>query len=278
MNVLSTYKNGNYTVMVGEDCSRFRLKKDENYVPDMPEYIEIKITNRCDKCCPWCYENTSADGVHGDVIYDKAIDSISAGTVVCITGGDIMKHPYLGELLAKLKHAGAIVSLSISQSSFMRNRNAFRVLYDLEYIRRLDVTDEFIKETLSFSNLFVNVIAGVTPRSDIQALFDSNTKLFIHGYKSIRRGKTYHSGDTGVLIDTRIQWLHDNIDSIRPRFTSISFDDLACEQLGLDRKVPDSRFSLYIDCVKKKYAKTSDSSDRRPYSDESVASMFKNVN
>ena len=283
MNVISTYKNGNYTVMVGEDCSVVRMKKDTEYNPNTPEYIELKITSRCDKCCPWCYENTSTDGIHGDVIYDKAIDSFTVGTIVCITGGDIMKHPYLGELLAKLKHKGAIVSLSLSQQSFMDNIAAIKLLCELKYVNKLDVsveivTSEFLSSVKSFNYVSLSIVAGITPRTSIKAMFNYGVNLHIRGYKDMRRGKIYHTGDTGVLIDARIQWLKDNIDSIRSNFASVSFDDLACEQLGIDRKIPDSKFSLYIDCVKKRYAKSSDSSDKHIYSDETVENMFKALN
>lgn len=291
MSLLAHYKNGNYTVMIGQDGTKIRFTKDDEYRPEHPEFIDVKITNKCDIGCPYCYENSTPEGVQGEILYDSFINSLPTGTELCITGGNPLSHPYLGEFLSILKSRNVISRLTLNQKHFMENIEAVKLLLELGYICGVNVsltnpTEEFINTVKQCKNAVVHVVAGVVTRPQIQSLTNNDIDILICGYKQLRRGKTYHIGDIGVLLETRIQWLKDNIKTMFGQFKSVRFDSLALEQLDIQSQVsPDvwnsisenGRFSMYVDCVKKRFASSSTSDKKYNYTNETVFDMFKKI-
>lgn len=72
---MSTYKNGNYIVSIKNDGTKIytALRRGEDFNPEFPDSIDIKLTNRCSRGCPYCHESSSSDGKHGDLERLKAI-------------------------------------------------------------------------------------------------------------------------------------------------------------------------------------------------------------
>ena len=64
MKILSSYKNGNYEVSLFSDGTKIRhLPKNEiEFIPDFPENIDVKISNRCSLGCEFCHENSTCNG------------------------------------------------------------------------------------------------------------------------------------------------------------------------------------------------------------------------
>ena len=54
MKLLGTYQNGNYTVKIYDDGTKIRENDLDFFEPDTVESMDIKITNSCDKMCPFC--------------------------------------------------------------------------------------------------------------------------------------------------------------------------------------------------------------------------------
>ena len=122
MKRLVRYKNGNYTVTIDtKNGTKIRENDLDFFRADFPESMDIKITNRCDMGCPMCHENSTKDGVHGDIISESFIDKLHPYTELAIGGGNPLEHPDLVTFLEKCKKLQLIPSMTVNQIHFMRN-------------------------------------------------------------------------------------------------------------------------------------------------------------
>lgn len=77
MGILS--RNGNYLIYqkYDEDGKRVAVRLSETaeseLIPKYPELVDIKLTNVCHIGCPWCYQNSVSDSVHGDLNIIKTV-------------------------------------------------------------------------------------------------------------------------------------------------------------------------------------------------------------
>ena len=53
--VIGSYKNGNYTVVILSDGTMIRSCKDDVMVSEFPDSMDIKITNKCSGGCRYCF-------------------------------------------------------------------------------------------------------------------------------------------------------------------------------------------------------------------------------
>ena len=52
-----SYKNGNYMVHFNtKNGTKIRETEEDNFVPSFAENMDVKITDRCDGGCEYCYE------------------------------------------------------------------------------------------------------------------------------------------------------------------------------------------------------------------------------
>ena len=91
-NILGMYKNGNYTVTLMENGTKIRASKDDEFIPAFAENCDVKITDRCDGGCEFCYEGCTKNGKHGDILNAKFIDTLHPYTELAIHGNDL-SHP-----------------------------------------------------------------------------------------------------------------------------------------------------------------------------------------
>lgn len=64
--LLGKYINGYYTVRLYSDVTKIRETKEDEFVPYFAENCDVKITDRCDGGCAFCYEGCTIMGRHGD--------------------------------------------------------------------------------------------------------------------------------------------------------------------------------------------------------------------
>lgn len=121
--VQGVFKNGNYWVGYGYDGRiRYSVTKDE-CIPEYPELIDLRITNRCQWNCPFCFMDSNMKEKDADFkqlkdmisrlsnrfheVYDKSIE-FSVG------GGNVLLYPHLRELFKLLDDNGHIVNTTIN--------------------------------------------------------------------------------------------------------------------------------------------------------------------
>lgn len=293
MELLGIYKNGNFTTKIFSDGTKIRETKDDEFIPVFAENMDIKISNYCDIGCKFCHEGSTKNGKHGDILNQKFIETLHPYQEVALGGGDATSHPDLISFLHKMKDRKVIVNMTVNQRHFEQKQNLIRNLVDEKLIYGLGVslvnpTDDFVVLIKQYPNAVIHVINGVLKSSDIEALSDKNLKMLILGYKQLRRGNDWYAEDHENIL-VKQMWLKENLGSIIDHFNVVSFDNLAIEQLEVQRLMSkeewdefymgdDGSMTYYIDMVEQKFARSSTASfDKRYDLLDSVDEMFKKI-
>lgn len=293
MNLLGIYKNGNFTTKIFDDGTKIRETEDDEFIPDFAENMDIKISNYCDMGCKFCHEGSTKNGKHGDILNQKFIETLHSYQEVALGGGDATSHPDLIPFLHKLKDRKVIVNMTVNQRHFEQKQELIKKLVDEKLIYGLGVslvnpTDEFISLIQQYQNAVIHVINGVLKPSDIAALSNKNLKMLILGYKQLRRGNEWYSADHENIIIKQM-WLKENLGGIINNFKVVSFDNLAIEQLEVQRLMSkeewdefymgdDGSMTYYIDMVEQKFARSSTADFGKRYDLlDSVDEMFKKI-
>lgn len=274
MKLLGEYQNGNYTVTIFNDGTKIRDTKDDKFISEFPECMDVKITNYCDMGCPYCHENSTTDGKHGDILQAKFINSLHPFTELAIGGGNPLSHPDLIQFLGKLKDKNIIANITVNQKHFIESQPLIQYLIENKLIYGLGVsltkpTDELIMCLNMIPNAVLHIINGVVGLDDLKLLYDQNFKILILGYKQFRRGNNYYS----VKVEENKSELHKELPRIINRFKVVSFDNLAIEQLNVRRLMSekewnqfymgdDGQYTMYIDLVNEEFARCSVSNKR----------------
>ena len=288
--LLGSYKNGNYYVSIFSDGTKIRQTKEEEFIPSFAENCDVKITDKCDGGCAFCYEGCTPGGKHGDILNYKFLDTLHPYTELAINGNDLT-HPDLGKFMQKMREKKVILNMTVNQIHFEKHFNYIKELVNDGFIYGLGVslkepTDEFINMITQIPNAVIHVINGIVSIHDLIKLADNNLKILILGYKALRRGKEYLE-DHDECIDKMVSEMNKYLLSeIIPNewFKVVSFDNLAISQLRLKKRLSseewekfymgdDGDFTLYIDMVEGTFGKNSLASDRYVIMD-SLDEMF----
>lgn len=271
MNLLSKYNNGNYTVEIYDDGTKIRETEEEIFEASFPENIDIKITNKCLNNCNFCYESSSPEGKHGNLNVDF-IKNLHPYTELAIGGGNPLSHPDLYDFLTVLKENKIIANITIRQNDFLNNLELLKNYTDNKLLYGIGVsliepTDEFIKEIQQFPNAVIHTIAGLLTKEQLIKLFNKKLKILILGYKTRGKGENYkHEFEKDIFLN--IEFLKQNILKLTPLFKVVSFDNLAIEQLELQKQInpkvweefymgDDGKHTMYVDLVKQTFSKNS---------------------
>lgn len=285
MELLGKVRNGNYDILMFTDGTKIRQNDLDCFIPEKPESMDIKITDRCDKGCPFCHENSTPTGYHGDIFNAKFIDTLLPYTELALGGGNPLEHPDLIPFLQKCKKKSLIPNITINQTHFIKKFDLVKRLVDNQLIYGLGIslvepTKDFIDKVKQFPNAVIHVINGVHTVETLQKLYDQGLKILILGYKYFRRGKQYYSEEVEFVKEqTRIF-----LPEILEHFDVVSFDNLALEQLKVKDLISedewneiymgdDGQFTCYIDVVRGEYALNSTSEERFPLLDD-IKPMF----
>ena len=293
MNLLGVYKNGNFTTKLFSDGTKIRETEDDEFIPNFAENMDIKISNFCDMGCKFCHEGSTKNGKHGDILNQKFIETLHPYQEVALGGGDATSHPDLIPFLHKLKNRKVIANMTVNQQHFEQKQELIKKLIDEKLIYGLGVslvnpTDEFISLIQQYPNAVIHVINGILKPSDVEILSDKDLKMLILGYKQLRRGGEWYSEDH-ENITVKQMWLKENLGSIIEHFNVVSFDNLAIEQIEVQRLMTqeewnefymgdDGSMTYYIDMVEQKFARSSTADfDKRYDLLDSVDEMFKKI-
>lgn len=270
MNILGTYKNGNYNVTIYSDGTKVRENNLDNLTPAFAENCDITITHKCDGGCEFCYMGCTPGGRHGDILNYKFLDTLHEYQEIAINGNDL-SHPDLIPFLEKLKEKKVIANMTVNQIHFERCQDMIKDLIDKKLIYGLGIslkkpTKEFISLVKQYPNAVVHTINGVTTIEDYKALAHNDLKILILGYKELQRGVEYMDSHHLSIAQAQSE-LYDMLDKIVEDgwFNVVSFDNLAIEQLDVKRLLSDDEwneffmgqdmeFTFYLDLVEGKFA------------------------
>lgn len=288
------YINGSYHVIIEDDGTKTRrlLGKDSSFV-EYPESIDVKITDYCDLGCAFCHESSTVEGKHADL--DKLFDVLSQmelyGQEHAYGGGNCLSHPDIIPFLTKMKAAGVISNITINQGHVGRYFDMIKYLIDEQLVYGVGVSItsnqfKYIDELMSITpNVVLHVIAGVHHPSIVDELLAKygTVKVLLLGYKDWGFGIQYRDEKVNTLID---KWYTRIGSIIRKKGLTISFDNLAIEQMDLKRWFigegwkkfymgDDFTFTMYVDGVKQQYAPTSRSPERVGFDEMSIVDYFR---
>lgn len=290
MELLGRYRNGNVRTIIFSDGSKIRETDDDEFMPAYAENIDIKICNRCDMVCKFCHEGSTPDGKLGNILNEKVLDTLHSYQEVALGGGNVLEHPDLIPFLQKLKKKKVIANVTLNQVHFEKNIELVGNMVNEKLIYGLGVslvnpTPEFIEKISKFPNAVIHVINGVLKSSDVEALENKGLKMLILGYKNLRRGSDWLAENHENIVVNQI-WLKDNLADIIKKFKVLSFDNLAIEQLDVQRLLSkkewdefyagdDGTNTYYIDLVERIFARSSTAPfDKRYNLLDSVDEMF----
>lgn len=274
MGNIVTYKNGNYTVMLNlNDGSKMRFNDLDNLTPDHAESIDITISKYCEMGCQFCYAGCSKNGKHADIMSPSFIDNLPPYTELALNGNEPL-HPDLVPFLEKCKKLKLVPSITVNQTTFMKNIDLLKKLSDDRLIYGLGVSltnanDSFIKAVQQLPNAVIHVVNGIVNTGQLYVLSNKGLKILILGYKTVGRGIEYY-GHNALMVEAEKSSLYNDLENIINEnwFDVVSFDNLALEQLKVKRLMSedeyqrfymgdDGKFSMYIDMVSKRFYKNS---------------------
>jgi len=278
------YVNGNINVELFDDGTKIRTYTD-NPAPEFPESIDVKITNFCDQCCPYCHEQSDSMGDHGDL--DRLFNIISplpSGIELAIGGGNPLAHPDLIDLLVRLKEKGFIANITVNQNHLHKDVKLVNDLINqkLVYGVGVSIVNSNLDNIKLSDNTVFHLIAGINDVKIIDELLKlyKIPKILVLGYKRFGRGSNYYN----EMIEENINTWYRNISRYIGKCI-LCFDNLAITQLNIKRLFTnqgwdlfymgdDFQFSMYLDAVKGQYATSSRSSDRVNFDDCSLIEFF----
>lgn len=293
MNIIGKYKNGNYVVTLLSDGTKIRETNDNEFIPSFAENCDVKITDKCDGGCPFCYEGCTPNGRYGDILNYKFLDTLHSYTELAINGNDL-SHPDLVPFMHKMKEKKIILNMTVNQIHFERHFDIIKEWIDEGLIYGLGVslkepTDKFINMITQFPNAVIHVINGVVSVRDLYILARHNLKVLILGYKNLRRGESYYEQNDDIvnaLQEDLNKYLFPEIID-KNWFKVVSFDNLAIKQLHVQEHLPkeqweefymgdDGNYTFYIDMVDGTFGKNSLATERYPVMD-SIDEMFQKI-
>ena len=288
--ILGTYENGDYTVMMFNDGTKIRFNNKATMRADFPESIDIKISNRCNKGCPMCHEQSVPDGELSN-LFHPLLDSLHPYTELALGGGNVLEHPDLFPFLSRMKDQKVICNMTLHLDHFLGADSYIKWLQEEGYIHGVGISvnkaidRDTIDRIVALPNTVVHTITGIMPKEGYEALYDRNIKMLILGYKNYGRGAEYIKHDKDLW--TKIEILHFNLMDMMPHFNLISFDNLALEQLRVKELVDkdtwercymgdDGEATFYIDLVSETFS-VSSISERIPLFSNNINELFQSI-
>ena len=269
MKMLGKVHNGNYDIIMFDDGTKIRKTDEDCFKPLKPESLDYKITNKCDRGCAFCHEDSKPNGLHGDIMNDKFIETLNPYTELAIGGGNPLEHPDLIPFLEKCKRLNLIPNMTVNQVHFMKNQALIKELVSKKLIYGLGISlvainDEFLRLVSHYPNAVIHLINGVHSIDDIRKLYDKNLKILILGYKQFRRGEEYYNDDVAFEMERTYVFLPEIVE----HFQVVSFDNLSLEQLKVKDMLSkeewnqfymggDGQFTMFVDSVSKTFSRSS---------------------
>jgi len=263
MAILGDYVNGNHRTILYDDGTRFRetgsyvdgkwvVDDADHFTFDFPESADLKITDWCDGGCPWCHENSTVFGKHGDLSkLEHLIGTMQPGTELALGGGQTLACPGLVEFLRKLKARGIIANITVNQKHLAPYSTMLLGLVHEELVHGIGISlsDSSKIEDLDIidklgPNAVIHVIAGIFDEKDIP--FVRGHKILILGYKMLRRGDLYladprkYAEVVHNMELLRLRWQH----ILAKECKAVAYDNLAIEDLGPkdELRIPDTKY------------------------------------
>lgn len=247
---------------------RFSFEDELSYpYATYPELVDLKITSQCHSNCPWCYQNSNSNGIHGDWRFiDDIIDKLAEVGVmeIALGGGEPTLHPEFESIIYHAAYSGVVPNFSTSQTDWMstnlakeveENCGSFAVsLIDNKTLRRLVKWNETHKVKAT-----CQIALGIYPEENIikamRFIRNRNVPITLLGFKNCGRGKNFSSFPYNKVLKELNQWYSFGADT---SFVNLHKDWLEGNKIAPELIIgAEGCFSMYIDAVNKQVGKSS---------------------
>lgn len=270
---MNTYKNGNYLVTINpvETGTKIyhALRNGEDFDPEFPDNLDIKLTGKCYQGCPYCHEDSTPGGIHADLRELKKLieNSLPEGVPIELAfgGGNLaLMEPYsLGEFFRWVRRRGHIVSVTLNYNGLVESHLLDWRTIVFPYIHSIGISldNEFMEKDVNYNSSVVNNIINTMVPEGVnkvlhlvlgtfklnsleklltQPLYDlpSNQRILFLGYKTKGRGGKWKENVPKDWMSEFRRWFVQGINGISSekwsgRNWNFSFDNLALSQLDL---------------------------------------------
>jgi hypothetical protein len=235
-------QTGHWVVFDEEGTKKWEDDDQDHFTYDFPENFDLKITDYCDSGCPYCHENSTVNGKHGDLsMLNHIIDTVMPGTEIAIGGGDALSHPGIVEFLKKLKGRHIVANMTVNQRHVGRYYSLLKQLVDDKLVYGLGIslvdstdTDSIEKAVSLGPNVVFHVIAGIFSEEDWGNIDWKGKKMLVLGYKDLRRGHNMLERSNGIIKE-RMEWMKVHLPEMSKVCKCLSFDCLGIEQLDVQK-------------------------------------------
>jgi len=259
-----------------------------------PELVDLKITDKCIKNCPFCYQGSTPTGGHAKMSYVIHIaNTLSELKVfeIAIGGGEPTLHPEFINILEYLNQSGIIANFSTGSIGWIKNvKMCLKILNLIGSCGYSVSTADDIKSLVSIIKYYgldrnkfkVQYVMGSSNRETFGQIIETAKRfridLVLLGYKNSGRGKTFKPEDYKGWFD---DILEEGIDSkytltwgihIDTSLASTFKDQLSNDISDLCYYTKEGTFSMYIDAVNSMMGPSSfcDNSKMVPFNPTSV--------
>ena len=303
-----SYTNGNCKDIINLfDGTKIRKGESDNFVLDFPESLDIKITNKCNRNCYFCHENSNPLGksFSPSILSEKLLELPNYPIELAIGGGDILEcKKELEDFLDIMKQNKRefLYRFTFHYDDYMKEGRDYvkylsdKFKYKFEVGVSISNSSPVDYKLLSQDKVILHIIVGVFPILELNNLVNYGNKVLVLGFKDFGRGRDrLPSSDILLMWEKKIKNLlfEQRLKLINSNFI-LGFDNLAFKQLNLRSCLLDEEYkklylgddftsSMYIDAVMGFYSPTSntDYTERVSWESYSIINFFKeykNVN
>lgn len=286
------YSNGNALISIEDNGTRV-IQFEDKLQLDYPLNIDIRVSTRCafgynpntnKAFCSFCHESARTDGVECDYtkLQSKLI-GLPRGIELAVGSNELTDN--LIGFLQWATNQGYIVNLTVNQGHIKRDAEKLKYCIDNNLVKGIGISyrstlfwdiPEFI---LNYPHTIFHVIAGIDSFQDVFDLASKGVKkVLVLGEKDFG----FNKGKVNLLNYKHKLWFW-WITKLFGVFEVVSFDNLALEQLKVQRFFEDKHWavfnqgehSMYINAVDGYFAPSSRSDDKTDWNSIGVAEYFK---
>ena len=269
-----------------------------SFVPDanaekseVPELVDVKITDMCDRNCHYCYQGSTPDGEHADKYYIGEVAS-ALGRLqtfeVAIGGGEPTTHPEFIKILREFQSSGVRPNFSTRNADWVVEHwpeiknivggvglSVDHSCYLLNHLSKL--------HNLEGLKLTVHIVVGACSEHEFEEIMNLcktfGVTVLLLGWKNTHRGK-----DGPSYPDFDLKSALDKFWGEQREFPSgekyipwngphVAFDTVLVQEMKEWLESHANRWSfttregahsMYIDCVEQKMARSSYEDDGTP--------------
>jgi len=243
-----------------------------------PELIDLKITNKCDRGCDYCYQSSTHDGKHADYNFIETIIRALKDLEVfeiALGGGEPMGHSKFINMLWTCKYYGIVPNFSTRKIDWLCNQKLAKKIFDniggvafsvdtgsdvdriVAILNEIYIPDnvEISFQTIALYSA-IDVIKAINYHKNIkQEPYYKDINLTFLGFKPVGRAKLMQDVDYIEQEAELFEWIKEN----KPSLSRISIDttlanrnEQALKELDIWEGLYDTKdgaFSMYIDAV-----------------------------